>query len=544
MTPISSSNAARNERAFRFLSYTLVFLMLVCAVMTVGTLINNVLPGWHTGILASVMLFIVIDRLYTFRQLKTLPPFSSEWAIAIGMQWVLILLVIRFLLSFAGGLDSFRADLSLFARGYIAELLTPEFVVAMLLALLVWFLSGRFLYILDEIGLDQAQALHEGSVRVETGTVPAHQRLVNLIFSIGIGLVILTTLARINYSTIGSNAGGLPNLEFTRFSGAEAGALLYFVFGLALLSLSRLMSLQTHWNRLRIPVSSRSLARQWGLYSLFFLLLLAVIVSLLPANGSLGLFSLLGSLIGFLIGILFFIMQLILILISLVFSLPFLLLRGEPASSVPSPRPLPTLPPVGPELPVTSSAAWELIRSILLWGSLIVIIVLSFIHFVRQHGGMGAAIREARITNWLLLAWQWLFRNVDKTRGSLSRAIADGWQNIVSRLETKRILPRPGLIRLRSLDPRRQIYFFYLAMIRRGGEQGLTRKPSQTPSEYAVRLEKELPAAGEDIEALTAAFVEARYSRQEVDSRKAALVKAIWGRIRRALQSKSASKQS
>jgi hypothetical protein len=74
--------------------------------------------------------------------------------------------------------------------------------------------------------------------------MPAHQRLVNLIFSIGIGLVILTTLARINYSTMGSNAGGLPNLEFTRFSGAEAGALLYFVFGLALLSLSRLMSLQ------------------------------------------------------------------------------------------------------------------------------------------------------------------------------------------------------------------------------------------------------------------------------------------------------------
>ena len=50
------------------------------------------------------------------------------------------------------------------------------------------------------------------------------------------------------------------------------------------------------------------------------------------------------------------------------------------------------------------------------------------------------------------------------------------------------------------MDPRRQIYFYYLAMIRRGGEQGIPRQPSQTPSEYAAHLEKELPDAVQDIE--------------------------------------------
>jgi hypothetical protein len=101
--------------------------MMLCAVMTVSTLINNVLPGWHTGLLASVMLFIVIDRLYTFRQLKTLPPFSSEWAIAIGMQWVLILLVIRFLLSYANGLDSFEQTCCFYPWLYCG-VVHPEFV--------------------------------------------------------------------------------------------------------------------------------------------------------------------------------------------------------------------------------------------------------------------------------------------------------------------------------------------------------------------------------------------------------------------------------
>jgi len=122
--------------------------------------------------------------------------------------------------------------------------------------------------------------------------------------------------------------------------------------------------------------------------------------------------------------------------------------------------------------------------------------------------------------------------------------ISDGWQNILARLEGTRILSKPGWISLRSLDPRRRIYFFYLAMIRRGTEQGLPRQPAQTPSEYAVTLEKALPTAEEDIDSITEAFIQARYSRQLVDSSQAALVKTTWGRIRQALQKKSKNERS
>ncbi len=540
MNPGAPSNATRNEKVFRSLGYGLVFLTMACVVMTIGAVIRSLVPGWHSGILASIMLFIVIDRLYTYQHLKSLAPLSSEWALAFGAQWVLIILLIRILLSYANGMDSFREDILLFSRGHLLELFTLEFVAGLLLALLVWYITGQFMDLLDEIGLDQARALQDASMPIQTEAVPAHQRLVNLVFSLGIGLVILTALARVDLGTIASNADGLPTLEFSRLSGGEAGALLYFVFGLALLSLSRLMSLQTHWNRLHIPVSSQNLYRQWGMYSLFFLLALAVLVSLLPAGDSLGFFSVLGTLFDFLISILFFIGQVIFSLIFLLFSLPFMLMgQDAPISNPPlAPPPLPNLP-VQPQAPATSSAVWALVRSILLWGSLLAILVFAFIHFVRQHGGLRAALRNSRVTNWLILAWQWLYKNVEKTGGDLSRAIAAGWQSLVSQLEGKRILPRPGWLNLRSLDPRRQVYFFYLAMVRRGEEQGLRRKPSQTPSEYAATLEQALPSAGEDIDALTAAFVEARYSRQAVDRGKAQLVKATWERIRRALRDKS-----
>jgi len=119
---------------------------------------------------------------------------------------------------------------------------------------------------------------------------------------------------------------------------------------------------------------------------------------------------------------------------------------------------------------------------------------------------------------------------------AISRTIADAWQSIVSQSDGNRLFPRPSLLRLNTLDPRRQIYFFYLAMIRRGSEQGVERKPSQTPSEYAVKLESALPSVNEDVQAVTEAFVEARYSPRKINSEEANLVKAAWQRVRRALQ--------
>ena len=540
----SSSNAIGNAKTFRFASYALVFLMMACILMTFASLIQNLLPHWHSGVIAGVLLFIVIDRLYTYPQLKSLAFLSSEWVTAYATQWIVIAVLIRFLLSYANGLDAFRTDLSLFARGYFENILTPEYLITLFLAFLVWVFTAQFLTLLDEIGLDAQVALHDESAHIPGEMVPAHQRLVSLIFSLGIFLVVLTVLARINLRSTFSVTAGIPDVVWNRLSGVEAGALLYFAFGLALLSLSRLMSLQTHWNRLRIPVSSKNLTRQWGMYSLFFLLILAVIVSLLPAGDSFGFFSILGTVLGFLVGLLAFLSLLIVNLIFILFSLPFLLFgKAPPFLGRVAPLPPLTLP-TQPVSPFDSSAFLAVLRSILLWGALAAIIIFSLIAFVKNHEGILTALRQSRITNWLLLAWQWLYRSADKTRASLSRAITDGWQSIRARLEGKRLLPRPGWISVRSLDPRRQIYFFYLAMIRRGEEQGLRRKPSQTPSEYALRLEKDLPSSGEDIDSITKAFVEARYSRQEVHSSDADRVKTTWGRIRQALQNKSKREQS
>lgn len=280
------------------------------------------------------------------------------------------------------------------------------------------------------------------------------------------------------------------------------------------------------------------------MYSLLFLLVVAVAVSLLPAGDSLGFFSVVRTLFSFVLGVFFFLAQLLIALLMILFSLPFMLFGQVPPAIVNAePPPMPVLPTQPVQQPATGPAIPEFVRSILLWGTLILILVYALIRFARQHDSVFTALRRTRLADWLARAWGWLYRNVGNARDGLSRVLTDGWQQLVARLDGNRVQPRSGWIRLRSLDPRRRIYFFYLAMIRRGSEQGLTRGPSQTPAEYAATLEKEIPSAGADIGSITQAFVQARYSRREVHDEDADHAKSTWDRIRRALRRTFTKKQ-
>jgi hypothetical protein len=82
------------------------------------------------------------------------------------------------------------------------------------------------------------------------------------------------------------------------------------------------------------------------------------------------------------------------------------------------------------------------------------------------------------------------------------------------------------------LNPRQKVLFFYLAMIRRGSESGVPRRPDQTPSEYSSILEEKVSDVSPEVDGLTEAFSEARYSQHPVEEARAGQVKTYWERIR------------
>jgi hypothetical protein len=94
-------------------------------------------------------------------------------------------------------------------------------------------------------------------------------------------------------------------------------------------------------------------------------------------------------------------------------------------------------------------------------------------------------------------------------------------------------------VNLRRLSPRQRVQFFYLAMVRRGGEAGVGRQPLHTPYEYAIILREGRPEVKDEVTGLTEEFVEARYSRREIALEEARLVQRYWDRIKRALRRQS-----
>jgi len=88
----------------------------------------------------------------------------------------------------------------------------------------------------------------------------------------------------------------------------------------------------------------------------------------------------------------------------------------------------------------------------------------------------------------------------------------------------------------RRLSPQAQIRLLYLSTLRRAGEQGVQRARHQTPSEVAPLLEARWPEVGEELEALTRAFVRARYGTDSISSGDVQRTRQVWKRVRTALR--------
>jgi len=196
---------------------------------------------------------------------------------------------------------------------------------------------------------------------------------------------------------------------------------------------------------------------------------------------------------------------------------------------------LPNLPGDGS----TAAPAWlEALKSLAFWAVFLVILVFSITQYLRQHEEVLQALRKIPGMAFLAQVWKWLQKMFLGVKIGISNAVEAGRERLRARQAIAFDIVGGGFLNLRRLDPRQKVYFYYLALLRRSGETGLPRRPSQTPIEFAASLEAALPAADQDIDSLTGAFVEARYTRKPVEPERANLVKATWERIRKALRGK------
>ncbi len=447
------------------------------------------------------------------------------------------MLVVKVTTSLSFGVKSFVAEILLWGRDFESSFITIELIIGLLLAVLAWFIGSYFGELLDNMGPEQALISRTIEVPIEQGELSARDKLINLIYSILIILVIFTALARVDLRTAFSpEYHKVTLIKLTPLEGGGASTLAFFMLSLVLLSLTQFISLHANWTLANIPVNSR-LAGRWVRYSIVFLLALTVITGLLPTHYSAGFLSFLGDILDVVVQAISFLMLVVFSIFSMLISLPFMLF-GQKQPDMSSDTPAPQETPVMPQLEEAARASplLDSARAIFFWVVFLAVVIFFVSQYLRQHEEVLIWLR--RIPGWRFISgiWIWLKSLLARTGKVISRVVEGGRTRIKVISDNRRFAVQGGYINPRRLGPRQKIFFYYQTLIRRGGEKGIPRKTSQTPSEYAQALENALPDAEVDIDQLTGAFVEARYSRHDVLSEDANRVKNTWERIRRILR--------
>jgi hypothetical protein len=225
--------------------------------------------------------------------------------------------------------------------------------------------------------------------------------------------------------------------------------------------------------------------------------------------------------------------------------------------------PLPEFQPP-PPTPTAAQDPWiEVIKSIIFWIVFLGVVFFSIYHYYREHQEAFQRLKKIPVFAPIFRFWRWLKGVFGTVNQHISAVVDAGVQRLRSRRQAIQAESRQRFISLRRLSPREKIQFYYLAMVRRGNERGVTRKAAQTPYEYSRDLSQMLDYSNdaskmtdrkdlnsvssqgktiEDVERLTDYFVEARYSLHEMTSQDAGTVKRYWDHIRRILRKPFRSK--
>ena len=263
----------------------------------------------------------------------------------------------------------------------------------------------------------------------------------------------------------------------------------------------------------------------------------AFAAAFLPIGSTLGISRILGVFVSGL----FYLVGLVYALIGYVFAAILMLLtRNVEDSGQAQPQPLPTLapPPVVTEPPLPPNPVFGFVISSLFWTLLIALVVGALLFFLRERG---YKLEWQRVGNSLAAAsrglralWQRLRRRATAAGRDLRERLRPP-EPKTGQPDTP---PRLRFLRLNSLSPREQVRYYYLSTVRRAGERGVRRAQHETPLEYFDDLKETWPDAAVDLEDLTQAFLEARYSPEPVDKSAAGRVKEGWKRIKNRLRGK------
>jgi hypothetical protein len=505
----------RNQWVEYLVRPLLIGVMCGCVAVSLVELVRVLFPRWNGTFLVAGCVLAALEANYSYRLIRAKSLRGTDWLRFRVVEILLFFPVLKLGSYLGDSLPGVVADIRSWPQ-YPERLFDTETLAAFLLAILAWRVATETVEDFDR--LNDPPHFHRGEI-------PPFESLTGRFFSGGLILLLTSGLTRIGLAEV-------LNLSRPSVPGLIVNVLVYFVLGLVILGQVRYVTLRRRWQAQQITISPE-LAGRWLRYSLAFIGLVAALAFLLPTSYTLGLLQVVGWVVGLIAGIIAYVGVLLFYLITLPLAWLASLFGGQPmpAPSLPPPRQLPPIDQAGQPLP-----NWiQILKSLVFWGAVLGMLYYVVRSYVRDHPELLASLANLRLIRALSSLWQavwsWL--------GGWGRTLAGHVPRGLARRLVRRGGPSErgfGFLRLRGLSPRAQVLYYYLSVLQRAAQQGLARRPAQTPDEYRATLGPSLPQVRQDVDELTDAFVEARYSRHPVVSDQAQRVRLSWQHIKLALR--------
>ncbi len=506
--------------------------MAVCFVITVSRALSVFEFSWIVDLLSiqrelAVGAFLVaLEVQWTRRLLDQHPILSRNWLAAVGVEWGFLIIALLTAVWIRIGPKVTLQDIPALARMTGEMMTSPEFLEGLVLLFGVSGLSRYLTFDLMALENIPMSALKESQRGVIQEQNAARNRLWQDVFSLG-GIMVFLSVFSI---PIANFAWGMP-MDFGTL-GVEI--LFFFLCGLGLFVIGRLMLLRAEWVSERTGIDS-SVSRQWIGYGMAFVLILLVLAVALPTEYT---FQLLTSLNVVIMGIsTFFTILWLFIVYSVIWLLSLILPAwGDPSGVSENPLPEDSLAQTLPSLP--RGISWEAVmREILFWGIAVLVLVYVIRQILPLRHSILRRLRHWRFFHRLLDFLRRMKRRWTVWRWNAVQSFRESWHALREDLAGRTGWEQRGFLSLRGLDPRQSIRFYFFALLRRGAESGTVRRPAQTPREYLVVLSDKEEQIRNELQELTLAFEESRYTLHEVGPEKARRVRKVWDTIRASLRS-------
>ncbi len=506
----------------------LVGAMIGCIAWSLVGFARILFPAWNGAYLVVGCVLAAVEAGYSFQLIRPRRLFTDEVVRFRAIELALLLILLKAGSYVAAGWQTVVADIRRWPHDPLL-ILDLQTAVLFVLAFSSWLTATVAARDLDRVGESPERSRYY---------VSPMQSLSGRFFWGGGLLLVVSGLILIGRTAPASRDWSLGailrSLRGSPSPELAFNVLLYFLLGLVALGQVRSTILIKRWREQEIPVDE-VLPRRWVRASLVLVGLAALLAFLLPTGYTVGLLELVGTAVLWAAAILTYVFGLLMLVGALICSPLFALLAGL---EVPPAKPV--RPRLEPPPPAPTAAGYTpdwvlLMRSVLFWALIVagaLYVVRAYLH---DHPELSHILSQLRPVRTLRRLWAAMLSLLGRWRRSVRLRLP---RRTAKRREPREERGRPfRFFRLGALSPRERIRYYYLSILRRAERLGYPRRPPQTPHEYHDAMEPHLQQAHQEMDSLTEAFVEVRYSQHSIGSDQAREVREAWRRVKLALRS-------